>query len=284
MEHYGKAVFDDELINVVNNYASFSATEKQELTSWVKQNYYYDDNNQKIRYIVLETGDGGYSMRNLIGDGPFGSWNALYIMTKFFMNALKNVPSDYDIVIIGHWIIVDGIWWKKIFYKLMAAYKNKVSVSINATSPVQLNNTLNNILFDNPSSLSDITVDLTQHKGSGRIFSISGHEHYDRFTVPVYVDDDSAITVPVYSPAMTFSTNSVLRIQVDRACAGAVNNDLPEGATSYPDDISAGGSVQRLGTTLEVLFDVVTITDDNKVVITRIGAGDGAELRLPVAQ
>ena len=46
-------------------------------------------------------------------------------------------------------------------------------------------------------------------------------------------------------------------------------------ASSYPNDISSSSepTEQRLGTIKEVLFDVVTITPDNKVVCTRFGAG-----------
>lgn len=293
MRGYGRAVFPEKLLGIIedsndlldNSGNPMTDEQKKEYKAWAMLNYYYDDNLQKIRYIVLETGDCGNTMNDIFGVSG-DSQNSLMTVAYFMLEAMKTIPSDYDLVVVGHWLVNNGAFWKKVFYKLCAAYKNKASVTVDFTPLTYHHPAVEPIVlktFDNPNSLSGITVNFTDNPGSGRIFVVGGHVHYDRAMVKAYVSDNDDITITAFplstdptAQSMVYGVNDVLVIVFDRSCAIGKSNSTLETIYSYPNDASytpvAEGGVERMGTIKEVLFDVVTITDDNRVVITRFGA------------
>lgn len=292
MENYGIAVFPEKVIKIIDETTTLldnagnviSADEKRAFRAWAKLNYYYDDDTQGIRYIVLETGDAGWTLRNICNTQTDGQYS-LPLVASFFVDALKSVPKDYDVVVVGHEIVDTGAFWTKVFYKVLAAYKNKQSVSVD----FRINNDTNHpavspivrSTFDS-TSLNGLTVDMTRNVGSGRVFCLSGHVHYDRAQIKKYVSDSDAIDVSNFPlstsstpQSLTYSDNSILHIKCDRSCAtqrSSSNWESYVGAYSYPNQGTGEGDVQRIGNVTEVLFDVVTITPDNRVVLTRFGA------------
>lgn len=293
MKGYGKAVFPEKLLGIIedsndlvdNSGNPMSESQKEEFKAWAMLNYYYDDDLQKIRYIVLETGDCGNTMHDIFGVSG-DSQNSLMTIAYFMLDAMKSVPADYDLVVVGHWLVNNGAFWKRVFYKMCAAYKNKASVNVDFTPLTYHHPAVEPIVlktFDNPGSLSSIPVDFSSNPGSGRIFVLGGHIHYDRAMVKAYVSDNDDIIITAFplsvSPtpqSMVYGANDVLVIVFDRCCAIGRSNTTLSTAYSYPNDASytpvEDGGVVRLGTIKEVLFDVVTITDDNRVVVTRFGA------------
>lgn len=292
MENYGIAVFPEKVMRIIDESTDLldnagniiTPDEKRAFRAWAKLNYYYDDDTQGIRYIVLETGDAGYTLRNICNTKTDGQYS-LPLVASFFVNALKSVPNGYDVVVVGHEIVDTGAFWTKVFYKILAAYKNKQSISVDfrinndtghpAVSPIVRRT------FDS-STLNGLAVDMSRNVGSGRVFCISGHIHYDRAQIKKYVSDGDAINVENFPlstsdvpQSLTYSPNSILHIKCDRCCAtqrSSANWESLVGAYSYPNQGTGEGDVQRLGNVTEVLFDVVTITDDNRVVLTRFGA------------
>lgn len=293
MRGYGRAVFPEKLIGIIedsndlvdNSGNAMTADQKNEYKAWAMLNYYYDDNLQRIRYIVLETGDCGNTMHDIFGVSG-DSQNSLMTVAYFMLEAMKTIPSGYDLVVVGHWLVNNGAFWKKVFYKMCAAYKNKASITVDFTPLTYHHPAVEPIVlktFDNPNSLSGITVNFSDNPGSGRIFVVGGHVHYDRAMVKAYVSDNDDITITAFPlstdptpQSMEYGVNDVLVIVFDRSCAIGKSNSTLETIYSYPNDASytpvAEGGVERMGTIKEVLFDVVTITDDNRVVITRFGA------------
>ena len=293
MRGYGRAVFPEKLIGIIedsndlvdNSGNAMTADQKNEYKAWAMLNYYYDDNLQRIRYIVLETGDCGNTMHDIFGVSG-DSQNSLMTVAYFMLEAMKTIPSGYDLVVVGHWLVNNGAFWKKVFYKMCAAYKNKASITVDFTPLTYHHPAVEPIVlktFDNPNSLSGITVNFSDNPGSGRIFVVGGHVHYDRAMVKAYVSDNDDITITAFPlstdptpQTMEYGVNDVLVIVFDRSCAIGKSNSTLETIYSYPNDASytpvAEGGVERMGTIKEVLFDVVTITDDNRVVITRFGA------------
>lgn len=292
MEDYGIAVFPEKVIKIIDETTTLldnagnviSADEKRAFRAWAKLNYYYDDDTQGIRYIVLETGDAGWTLRNICNTKTDGQYS-LPLVASFFVDALKSVPKDYDVVVVGHEIVDTGAFWTKVFYKVLAAYKNKQSVSVD----FRINNDTNHpavspivrSTFDS-GTLNGLTIDMTRNVGSGRVFCLSGHVHYDRAQIKKYVSDSDAIDVSSFPlstsntpQSLTYSENSILHIKCDRCCAtqrSSADWENYTGAYSYPNQGTGEGEVQRIGNVTEVLFDVVTITPDNRVVLTRFGA------------
>ena len=86
-----------------------------------------------------------------------------------------------------------------------------------------------------------------------------------------------------YGYTETIYDNAILVISVDRGTVydkGWFVDGFPH-MVSYPAQGTGEGEEQRLGTKNEVLFDVITITPDNRIVCTRIGAGDDITYNLP---
>ena len=298
MEFYGIAKYPNKLIDIINTSNdliddsgnTMTQIQKNEFVAWAKHNYYYDDVKQKIRYIVLETGDCGNTMRDIFG-ATGDAQNSLMTVAYFLVDALMNVPKNYDVVIAAHWIVLKGAFWKKVFYKVLALYKNKSSDIVNFVPNTYQHPAVQPIVektFDNPSTLS-LTVDFTKNLGSGRIFCIDGHMHYDRATINEYVsdtenpsDDSFPLSTSKSPQSKNYSAASILHITCDRCCAIEQYISPDSNTYSYPNDISIypDNGIARLGTIKEVLFDVVTITDDNRVVLTRFGA-EGEQDGLP---
>lgn len=290
------AVFPEKLINIIANDAEIedhtntvlTTAQREAFIAWAKLNYYFDDNEQKIRYIILETGDAGQTIRDVFNPGNAGDGQySLAVVAYFFVEALQTVPMGYDVVVVGHYMITTGRFWSRVFWKCIAAYKNKQSITvdfnISSTSgrtnvPPIVSKTL-----DNPSSLASVPVSFVRGVGSGRIFCISGHVHYDRTVIRKYVADSSDIGISIFPlstngepQSLTYETNSVLHILVDRCCgigqgSAYINGSVSE-CYSYPNQGTGEGEMQRIGNITEILFDVVTITSDNRVVLTRFGA------------
>lgn len=290
------AVFPEKLINIIatdpeiedHTNTVLTTAQREAFIAWAKLNYYFDDNEQKIRYIILETGDAGQTIRDVFNPGNAGDGQySLAVVAYFFVEALQTVPTGYDVVVVGHYMITTGRFWSRVFWKCIAAYKNKQSITvdfnISSTSgrtnvPAIVSKTL-----DNPASLASVPVSFVRGVGSGRIFCISGHVHYDRTVVRKYVADNSDIEISIFPlstsgapQSLTYETNSVLHILVDRCCgigqgSAYINGTVSE-CYSYPNQGTGDGEVQRLGNETEILFDVVTITNDNRVVLTRFGA------------
>lgn len=302
MKSYGEAVFPTKLIGIIEDsddlqYRTSTDTlsdeTKENFKAWSMMNYYYDDNSQKIRYIVLETGDCGKTMWDIFVNNGNDSQNSLLTVGYFFVEALKTVPQGYDVVVIGHWIINAGHFWKRVFYKTLALYKNKASGSVNFTPNGHSNVTpIVARTFDlKDSDPLTIAVDFTDSIGSGRVFCISGHTHYDRATIKKYVSEsDSAeatpfpLTTNATPQSLVYTDGSILHIVCDRCCgigqgSAYINGTVTE-CYSYPNNGTGVGEEVRIGTINEVLFDVVTLTPDNRVVLTRFGA-EGKENGLP---
>ena len=290
------AVFPEKLINIIANDAEIedhtntvlTTAQREAFIAWAKLNYYYDDDQQKIRYIVLETGDAGQTIRDVFNPGNAGDGQySLAVVAYFFVEALQTVPRGYDVVVVGHYMITTGRFWSRVFWKCLAAYKNKQSVNvdfnISSTSgrtnvPPIVSKTL-----DNPASLASVPVSFVRSIGSGRVFCISGHVHYDRTVIRKYVSDSSDIGISIFPlstngepQSLTYETNSILHILCDRCCgigqgSAYINGTVSE-CYSYPNQGTGEGEIERIGNITEILFDVVTITDDNRVVLTRFGA------------
>lgn len=287
MQRFGKAVFDEEGINMIDTLESDTDKAIQE-KAWMNLHYYYDDLKNKVRFIVIESGD-------LSNGLDYIYWNAhitLIGYLTFIAEAMQTTPDGWDVVVVFHQLFGtfgdDGVLSAvtssatRLLYQLIYGFKNHTSVSISidrsadvADRPILYGLMKNRIGAGKIYDFTDRT--------SGRIFTISGHFHMDDAWViqTNNLGTGSTYKGKEYGEWDTILTNSVLAIQVDRAqlnhkssMAGTVN---APNAVTYENN----STKQRLGTTNEVLFDVVTITPDNKVVCTRIGAGNDREYELP---
>ena len=308
MQRFGKAVFDNEGINIINN-LEISSDDKAEAIAWMNLHYYYDDERNKVRFIVLESGDGSNGLGIVYSRHPWDGYTAFMGYATFVASALLNAPDGYDIVIIVHQLasesqftssaVINGFQDMGILYALLAAFKQHTSFVVKEdTSITESNAPVLYALMHTRIGSNGITYDFSNIVNK-RAFVISGHFHFDDAWIvqngtehPEYTSRYKGKEYD--SPWETIANDAILAIQVDRACLydkGTWTNPDNPNHSKAPNSVSfanqdnsaeAGTDGERFGTVKEVLFDVVTITPDNKVVCTRIGAGSDREYNIPM--
>ncbi len=98
-------VFDTEGIAAIRKlFAEEGRTEAEQDAAeyMMKLHYHCDDTENKIRYIVLDTGANGMTQTNVLGYGYDGGIVTQY---SWFAKILKSTPADYDVVIAGHELV-----------------------------------------------------------------------------------------------------------------------------------------------------------------------------------
>ena len=308
MDRYGIIQFDTEGIDIINN-TSATPEEKEMMIAWWKLHYYYDDRKNKIRFIVCETGDLSDGI-NAFTNGHADGWETMISYIPFIGNALETCPDGWDVVAVMHQMSTSGSTSGNIafdngvystfrkgigcLYSLFSAFKLRTSVTI--TEDGSITSDVNPIMYNMMHTRignGGVTYNYS-NRTSGRCFMISGHFHFDDAWIVQNERDISQSWYyggKEYGQLETILPNAILHIQTDRAVVvdqggnGIYNPKWPH-AYSYPNDKNIVADpkeedVVRFGTVTEVLFDVVTITDDNKVVCTRIGGGSDRIYDLP---
>lgn len=306
MGRYGKAVFDTDGIDLIN---ALEATDEQKakMIAWWKLHYYYDDNKNKIRFITIETGDGSDGLRTLNNGSSWDGYLALNAYITFIGNALLTCPDGWDVVIVLHQLVQSewinssavmsfGLRSYYDLYAMLSAFKNKISVNVVRVGDTEYGNKpfLKSIVESRIPSAG--TTFNFSNRTSGRCIAISGHYHFDDAWI---IQNPSPSSVwnyrgKEYGEWDTILNDAILSIQLDRACIyekSTWTNPENPNHSKVPNAVSfanqdnnaeAGTDGERFGTVKEVLFDVVTITPDNKVICTRIGAGSDREYNIPM--
>lgn len=304
MQQYGIAHFDTEGIALVDD-LNITDDEKEAMKAWMTLHYYYDDDKQRIRYIILESGDNGETNMYLLNSG--GGYKVDLCYLDWIHEAFSSCPDDYDIVLITHQahytfenggdVSITGLFFNNLVL-MINALKNKTSHYFSKPQfyAPSSSGSISGIIKDffqlrcqNTNSPLERTYDYSQSNWHGRIFFIGGHYHYDdaHLIKSSGVSTDPQDIRPLAYAGTEYDNNpatdssSILLIEFDRCCGHgqsltAGNSEKPH-AVSYPNNQDE----TRIGTTNEVLFDVVTITNDNKVVCTRFGAGNNRQYDIP---
>ena len=110
-----KICFDEVALSLVDK-LPYSNADKEEIRCFLKYSYYVDDPDEKIRYIVLDTGVGSATQYRTLHSG-YGSSIPLYY--KSAIRFLSSVPSGYDVVIAGHMLV----YYNLAFSPIISAFK-----------------------------------------------------------------------------------------------------------------------------------------------------------------
>ena len=307
LKRYGEAMFDEPLLSAIDTVDMSSAVDsetgldsfgytaeelRQELKAWAMMHYYYDDDVQGIRYIVLETGDFSHAMRVCLGPGAHVT---LYFQTDFVVSALQSIPENYDVVIVGHQQSFPDDSTTDYSTKhqnaslqlcrIISAYKQKSYLKYffnKTTSNIKtIGKELYKMLLEDANGFRKYAF--FNSKGSGRIIYIGGHFHADDGVLVSFDETTGYLVHEDYSGENVTNDSTFLTLKFDRCtCAGRSSSYIYNHpySYSYPNEGTGEGEEQRLGTVNEVLFDVVTITPDNKIVCTRFGAGGASRDRI----
>lgn len=204
------------------------------------------------------------------------------LLYGWLSRTLLSTPTDYDIVIAGHMlrsISSDYINYKgtgnntdsRNLIRLVRAFVMKTTKSVN----MREQNTSRGTAFARAlcGTSKNRTFNFTNSHHEGRLLMISGHWHGDTaYTCKYYenidgVEGRNGVNIQPYS-SEEYHDNSVLHFTV--ACDTA----LADKNVYYTNRPSTAGQIA------ECLFDVVTITEDDRVVCTRFGYGNDREFLL----
>lgn len=264
-----KLVFDTEGIACVD-LMDLSDADKKEAKAWFRKHYWYDDAENHIRYIILESCDGGYAMCKIFGQEDFSPAysRALYLQMDFLFKALSEIPEGYEAVVVSHWM-QNSVYYP--IYRLIYAFKNGTTTRFAAIfSGADIYNTPKMVEWWNlrHSGAPSVLYSFTK---KGKVIAIGGHEHADRNFVFGLNGSDAYITD--VTDGGTIKDDAINIVWVNR---DAYPLREPQSSNSYP-----YSPLMEIDTTTENSFDVFTITEDGRAITTRIGAGrERLELKL----
>ncbi len=260
---YGKAnfFFDTSLIELADSgkitftaVGPYSAEDmKEQYIAWAKMHYYYDDVENGIRYIVYNSGGCGITENYTLGEAL---WNKIIpTQLDFIASSLKSTPSNYDVVFCGHMLgdKVDYSDKQESIFKILSAFKSGSSVTLEAVGD---NDNINAVIGD-----SQKQYDFTDTDFKGTVFAIGGHWHRDMSYL--YGTNSEGVyenNVP-YASGVTVPEDGIFLIDLNNDCL----EPLQSGET-YP--------IMERDTLSENCFNVITITDEGDIVVTRFGAGE----------
>ena len=267
-----KVVFNTELIDKIAA-LTISASDKALLTYWAKCHYYYDDTENKVRYIVMNTYNDSYAQCEIYKRN--GS-DAMMCQFDFLADTLMATPTDYDIVIVGHTFLKyqsvsqDGATGFCSFHSLVSAFKAKTNVKISTWVHTQHDGE-----YDAPVAVYLVGDSARNYNFSGstfegRVFCIQGHCHADG----AFITSASAVFVTPTTlnareyDGSTLNSNEILTIITD--CDSYSGSECVWGThqTKTPNSVT------------EQIIDVITIGEDDKIHCTRIGAGVDREFNV----
>lgn len=274
-----KVTFDEVGLAAIQN-IGLTEEELANAVAWMKLHYHWDDHANKVRYIVYETGCTGWTWYKLCNTRTY----SLPLLYPWVSRTMLSTPDDYDIVILGHMFggktasytdYASGNTDSRNIMRLFRAFKLKSSIKLNMRSYHTSGGTAFSRAICGTSE--NRTFDFTSSKHKGHIFIVSGHWHNDlSFMCRYYTNIDgeegkNGINVQRYNAA-DVTDDTVLHINVACDTAASGRNNY---YTSRP---SAAGQIS------ECLFDVFTITEDDKLEATRIGYGNDRTFLLSGAQ
>lgn len=243
------AASHDNLFGNVN----YSAEEMyNNLVCWAKMHYAYYDHESKICYLVLNTGALTVTDFATLGRELWKFHPSQYNFVEKILKEVAQKDEPYDIVVAGHMLYDSeepGDGHLNDFHSMLSAFRAGTSVTFTGKG----NNPLSGQLFgcEDGEMSRTLSYDFSDVDFAGNIFCITGHIHKDLDFV-TQTDDEGTKTGVDYDSIK------------DNICDNAILCLLLE------DD-----NVGNIGTIDEHSFTILTITEENTLVATRIGRQDG---------
>lgn len=265
-----KVVFEDCSAKLAQTGAT--GNDLEELEAYCKLHYYHDDDEQKIRYIVVCTTN---TDNNGVVNQYFGamSLQEMYLQYDWIYQTLLDTPDNYDIFVIGHAYVWSGPEAPSGYRpymphevgialgRMMAGLRYKTNVTVRCAT----NNALLNSFYAYGAHTYAFANDSKTHHF---VVGISGDKHFDGAYIlgPATTIENARIY-----DAISKNDKEVL-LTVTLCDARAV----PE------EDYNDYTPTMTAGTVNEQAFDVVTVTNDNRLVYTRFGSGTDRIFNIPL--
>ena len=260
------AAADAKAYNNMFGNVSYTAEEMYEnLVSWAKMHYAYYDHENKMCYIVLNTGGLTVSDFATLNRELWVFHPSQYEFIATILTQISESYSDYDVIVAGHMLYnrtEADTNYQKALYSMLSAFEGGTAVSFSASG----NNAFSGKLFgcENNATSRTLSYDFSDRSFTGEIVCLTGHCHIDLELVSQTKDGTYYMSTAYDEIADNISDNAVLLLLLNQDNADEKNQSAENG-TQEP----------IKGTLTEQCFTIFTITDDNTLVATRIGANSG---------
>lgn len=226
--------------------------------------YYYDDNINKIRVIALNCGTGSNSYGPMYNVFGASTSDVIRLQLDWLAETLMSTPNGFDVILLAH---------KGNFNVGAASIVNSIVSNFKRKNPSAY-------IHPNSSGLPNIDSwwpnEVTYHFGNapdvGRVIALNGHDHSDMLLACGYIDGVSHNDI---NGGLTSLTSGDMIVQPKNVMQDANLNtcQIPIILTATDSLLAAEGNPMTPNTVNEQCFDVITLLDD-RIVMTRIGAGD----------
>lgn len=241
-------------------YLDCSDDEKEELIHYSRLHYHIDNSEQKIRYIMLNTG-APRICNCVFKNFGISVFNELILQYDWLYETLMSTPEDYDVVISAH-----QLYFSKTsdFYPVVLQMMKMIS-GFRTKSKV----TIQNVLSDNPQVTAyypagEHDYDFTASKASGKVVIMAADLHWDVQQMADFDENGDFVSKPYEGEKISQSGIVLNVVQTDSL-----------GCSRYEKAYE-----MTEGTNTEQCFDIVTIKPDGSVKLTRIGAGIDREVKV----
>lgn len=253
---YTQAQYDYEKIAALTN----DPDELAELLAYFSTIYYYDDNKEHIRYIVVNTGNNQsgavYDIINL-------SYNQeMRIQWGFVDYALQTVPAGWDVILFGHdFAPIDtstGVFsWHdeaRVMFDMLGRRKTHRDGTITIPTKEILQTWYGGTSYD---------YDYTNLPDIGKAIVFFGHTHTDAI-LNTYYNDSGYIRLN-----QTYDGTALNQSETGKIPLICLTTD----AYAQSRTVEQHGVPMEQGTITEQAFDAITIMDGSMKLI-RFGAGN----------
>lgn len=276
----------DDRIDSMQASKSMTDDEVARLKQYFRTCYYVDDVDGKVRYIVYNTGagDGGSGISQYIDSYITGTYEELLVI-EWVYNTLMNTPTGYHIILCTH--VPGDFSWSSPNQSILSATRQRFAAVV---AGMKARKRVSAFL---PTSLSDYSwwggtrelyFDYRNAPEVGIVAVIGGHTHVDTFGLYGFsaTDYDSS---HIISRQLEINGLSATCHQSSTSYETGVKyiSEVPIILTQHDAYINNSGPnshEMELGTVTEQVFDVVTITPDSNIALTRFGAGNDRYLTI----
>ena len=262
------------IFNDLATSSGFSEQKKKRLEAETKMTYFYDDIKNKIRYIILNSGQTlGSAMYDL-----FGGYYRQFI--PWFYKTLMSTPEGYDVCVATHSLTspygkTSMSVYAGVFVGMAMGLKAKSSSAYVQLGTFQQSNV-------NASAIYDTTATRWDFSGAnnvGKVFFLVGHNHYDYIAV---FNSQSGFTeydgISMIDQTIV-NSGGFINIPVIWTTCDAYARQADASVSGVPIDNPKYAPNREKETISEQAFDVITL-QDQAIKITRFGAGYDRQIKI----
>ena len=271
--------FYDDRIDAMQSSKGMTDAQVAALKQYFRTCYYVDDIHGKTRFIIYNTGagDGGSGITTFIDPYITGSYEEMLVM-EWVYDVLMHTPTGYNVILSTH--IPGDFSWSSGGTSFLSSQRLRFAAVISGFKAKKM------VTCDLPSGVTDdgwwggstLYFDYREAPDVGVVAVVGGHAHVDTFGRYGFSTTDydtshftsiqgdvNGLAETCYQSSTTYTAGEQFISEVPVILS---QHD------AYTNNSGPNSHAMELGTVTEQVIDVVTITPDGNIALTRIGAGN----------